>query len=226
MRVARYHEFGPPGVIAVEEMDPLSPRTDEVRISVEAVGVNPCDALRWEGLSTRTRIIQHAFLRSGSETVSACRTGEEIVARFVSEWIWDDDLPLIPGSDVAGVVESTGTDGSEFSVGDRVFGTVPMTNVTGSRGDRQGVAAERATVRTDRLAPLPDEVPFVQGATAGVIAGTAWRALRELADLPPGGSALIHGGSGGVGHVAVQLASAMGADVFATAHPDNDRDLL
>jgi NADPH:quinone reductase-like Zn-dependent oxidoreductase len=125
----------------------------------------------------------------------------------VSEWIWDDDLPLIPGSDVAGVVESTGTDGSEFSVGDRVFGTVPMTNVTGSRGDRQGVVAERATVRTDRLAPLPDEVPFVQGATAGVVVGTVWRALRELADLPPGGSALIHGGSGCVGHVAVQLAS-------------------
>jgi NADPH2:quinone reductase len=184
MRVARYHEFGEPGVIEIEEIDPLEPRSDEVRLTVEAAGVNPCDALRREGL-------------------------------------WGDELPLISGSDVAGVVEAVGDTGGEFAVGDRVFGTVPMLNVSGSRGDRQGVYAERATIRTDRLAPLPAEIPFEEAAAAGIVCGTAWRALWELGTLPPGGTALIHGGSGGVGHVAVQLAAAMGARVLATAHPDN-----
>jgi NADPH:quinone reductase-like Zn-dependent oxidoreductase len=184
MRVARYHEFGTPDVIEIEDIEPLEPRNDEVRVSVEAAGVNPCDALRREGL-------------------------------------WGDELPLITGSDVAGVVEAVGDEDGEFDVGDRVFGTVPMLNVSGSRGDRQGVYAEQATIRTDRLAPLPEGVPFVEAAAAGIVCGTAWRALRELGDLPPGGTALVHGGSGGVGHVAVQLATAMGADVLATASPAN-----
>ncbi|RXK47901.1 quinone oxidoreductase family protein [Halorientalis pallida] len=184
MRVARYHEFGAPDVIEVEEIEPLEPRSDEVRVSVEAAGVNPCDALRRQGL-------------------------------------WDDELPLISGSDFAGVVEAVGDSGGEYAVGDEVFGTVPRLNVSGSRGDRQGVYAERATVRTDRLTSLPESVPFAEAAAAGIVSGTAWRALQELGELPPRGTALIHGGSGGVGHVAVQLAAAMGANVFATASPAN-----
>lgn len=182
MRAVRYHRFGDPGVLAVEDVEPLPPRSDEVRIDVEAAGVNPCDALRREGL-------------------------------------WDDELPLIPGSDVAGVVEDVGDSGCPFEVGDRVFGTVPMLNVSGSRGDRQGVYAERATIRTDRLAELPSSVPFEEGAAAGLVCGTAWRALYEFGDFPPGGTVLVHGGSGGVGHVAVQMAKAMGATVLATASP-------
>jgi NADPH:quinone reductase-like Zn-dependent oxidoreductase len=184
MRVARYHEFGDPDVIRIEEIEPLEPRSDEVRIAVEAAGVNPCDALRREGL-------------------------------------WGDELPLITGSDVAGVVEAVGDEDGPFAVGDRVFGTVPMQNAAGSRGDRQGVYAERATVRTDRLAPLPDGVDDIEAAAAGIVCGTAWRAMWELGDLPPGGTALVHGGSGGVGHVAIQLATTLGAEVVATASPEN-----
>lgn len=180
MRAARYHEFGDPDVLAIEDVDPLEPRGDEVRIDVAAAGVNPCDALRREGL-------------------------------------WGDELPLISGSDVAGVVEAVGDSGGPFDIGDRVFGTVPMLNASGSRGDRQGVYAEQATIRADRLAALPDEVPFEEGAAAGLVSGTAWRALYELGDVPPGGTVLVHGGSGGVGHVAVQLARGMGATVLATA---------
>jgi NADPH:quinone reductase-like Zn-dependent oxidoreductase len=183
VRAARYHEFGGPEVLHVEEVEPLEPRADEVRVRVAAAGVNPCDALRREGL-------------------------------------WGDDLPLITGSDLAGTVEAVGDPDGPFAVGDRVFGTVPMLNAAGSRGDRQGVYAEHATVRTDRLAGLPDGVGFEAGAAAGIVCGTAWRALYELGDLPPGGTALVHGGTGGVGHVAVQLAKAMGATVVATASAD------
>lgn len=183
MRAVRYHEFGDPTVMNVEDIEPLDPAPDEVRVAVEAAGINPCDALRREGL-------------------------------------WDDTLPLIPGSDLAGVVEAVGREDGTFAVGDRVFGTVPMLNVTGTRGDRQGTYAERVVVRTDRLAQLPGDVPFEVGAAVGLVGATAWRALVELGDLEPGQTCFVHGGTGGVGHVAVQLADATGATVVATARDD------
>ncbi len=180
MRAVRYTEFGPPSVLNVENIDPLEPKPNEVRVSVDAAGVNPCDALRREGL-------------------------------------WDDELPMIPGSDFAGVVEATGDTSGRYSVGDRVFGTVPMLNVSGSRGDRQGTYAESVVVRTDRIAPLPEDVPFEVGASIGIIGCTAWKALVTFGELTPGDTCFVHGGTGGVGHVSTQLATAMGADVVATA---------
>ena len=143
MRVVRYHEFGGPDVLQFEQIDPLAPRDDEVRVDVRACGVNPCDSLRREGL-------------------------------------WGDDLPLIPGSDLAGVVEAAG-DESAFEVGDRVFGTVPMLNRSGSRGDRQGVYADSAVVRADRLAVLPEGTGFEEGAALGLVGCTAWRSARTTA---------------------------------------------
>jgi len=101
-----------------------------------------------------------------------------------------------------------------------VFGTVPHLNVTGGRGDRQGAYAERVVARVDRLASLPGSISFEVGAGLGIVGTTAWRALVEFGDLQPGQTCLVHGGSGGVGHVAVQLAAAMGAGVVATASPE------
>ncbi|WP_299234432.1 NADPH:quinone reductase [Natronomonas sp.] len=180
MRAVRYHEFGDPDVLQLEEIPRLDPNPDEVLLAVEAIGVNPCDALRREGL-------------------------------------WGDDLPLITGSDVAGTVEAAGDRVSAFAAGDRVFGTIPRLNSTGGRGDRQGACAEYVVVREDRLAPLPDGVSATVGAGIGIVGITAWRALRRFGSLEAGDACLVHGGSGGVGHVAVQLASALGATVIATA---------
>ena len=121
-------------------------------------------------------------------------------------------LPMVPGSDLAGVV--TETDGeSGFEVGDRVF-------ATGLGKAHQGTYAEYAAVPTDRLARLPDGVDFDVGAATALVGVTAWRALVDHARLEPGETCLIHGASGGVGHVAVQLAAATGAEVLATASPD------
>jgi NADPH2:quinone reductase len=183
MRVVRYHAFGEPDVMGIEEDEPLEPQKDEVRIEVRAAGVNPCDALRRKGL-------------------------------------WEDDLPLIPGSDVAGIVEAVGSEESSLEVGDRVVGTVPMLNRSGAKVDRQGVYAERAVVRTSRLASLPESVPFDQAAALGIVGGTAWRALVEFGDVEPGDICLIHAGSGGVGHVAVQLAKTMDATVLSTTNAE------
>lgn len=184
MHAIRYHEFGDPSVLKLEKTERLSPDADEVLITTRAIGVNPCDTLRREGL-------------------------------------WGDELPLIPGSDVAGVVERVGERVTRFDVGDSVFGTIPHLNVSGTRGDRQGTYAEFVVAREDRLAQLPDSIGFDVGAGLGLVGITAWRALFHFGNIEPGQTCLIHGGSGGVGHIAVQLAAAVGATVIATASADH-----
>jgi NADPH:quinone reductase-like Zn-dependent oxidoreductase len=121
-------------------------------------------------------------------------------------------MPMIPGIDVAGEVATVGKGVDEFSEGDRVYGTG-----IGSR--HYGGYAEYAAVPTDRLVTLPEDVDTVAAGGAGVAAVTAWRALVDHAELQVGDRCLIHGGSGGVGHVAVQLAAAAGAQVITTASP-------
>jgi len=121
-------------------------------------------------------------------------------------------LPMIPGVDVAGTVAAVGDGVAEFSEGDPVFGTA-------IGKDHYGGYAEYVAVPTDRLVTLPDGVDLVAAGGAGVAAVTAWRALVEHADLQVGDRCLIHGGSGGVGHAAVQLAAAAGAQVITTASP-------
>jgi NADPH2:quinone reductase len=127
------------------------------------------------------------------------------------------DLPTIPGSDFAGVVDAVGSGVSRFDVGDRIFGT-------GMDTDPRGTYAEYAVVPTDQCCHLPEGTTFQTGAAVAHVGVTAWRALFEHASLSPGHACLIHGGSGGVGHVAVQLAAAGGAEVIATAGRDNARE--
>lgn len=125
-------------------------------------------------------------------------------------------LPRIPGADFAGVVESVGEIVTGVSPGDRVFGT-------GLQNDRQGTYAEYVVARRERFATLPDDVSFEKGAAAGVVGTTAWLALIEHARLTPTSTCFIHGGSGGVGHVAVQLAKLCGATVVTTVGSEQSR---
>jgi NADPH2:quinone reductase len=130
-------------------------------------------------------------------------------------------LPWIPGSDVAGTVTAVGEAVDEFAVGDRVFGT-------GLGNSIQGTCAEYAAAPTELLAPLPDSVDFETGAATALVGVTAWQTLVEACSLRPADACLIHGGSGGVGHVAVQLAAGTGARVTTTAstgYHDRLRDL-
>lgn len=122
-------------------------------------------------------------------------------------------MPMIPGSDLAGTVTATGPEVTDFEPGDRVFGT-------GLGSDRLGTYAEYALAPTDRIAKLPAGVSFAEGAAVGVAGVTSWRALVYHAGLEPAETCLIHGGSGGVGHVAVQLADATGARVLTTSRPE------
>jgi NADPH:quinone reductase-like Zn-dependent oxidoreductase len=131
------------------------------------------------------------------------------------------ELPWVPGSDLAGVVGAVGPGVTEFAVGDRVFGTGLGRTVPGTH-------AEQVRAPVDLLATLPGEASFFEGAAVALVGVTAWRALVDYARLEPAETCLVQGASGGVGHVAIQLAAATGARVHATAsehHHGHLRDL-
>jgi NADPH2:quinone reductase len=119
-------------------------------------------------------------------------------------------LPWIPGSDVAGVVESAGEAVDAFDPGDRVF-------ATGLGAGVPGTCADYVAVPAADLARLPASVDFEAGAAVGLVGVTAWDTLLRACDLAASDRCLVHGGSGGVGHVAVQVAAAAGALVTTTA---------
>ena len=121
-------------------------------------------------------------------------------------------LPMIPGIDAAGEISAVGGDVTGFSEGDAVM-------ATGIGKAHYGGYAEYTAIPDDRVVTLPDGVDTVEAGAAGVAAVTAWRALIDHANLQLGDRCLIHGGSGGVGHVAVQIAAAAGAEVITTASP-------
>jgi len=121
------------------------------------------------------------------------------------------DVPFTPGVDFSGVVAEVGESADGFEEGDRVYGT----GIGGAAA--QGAYAEFATVPTDRVVHLPEGADLTEAGGAGVAAVTAWRALIDHADLEPPEHCLIHGGSGGVGHAAVQIAAAVSARVITTA---------
>jgi NADPH:quinone reductase-like Zn-dependent oxidoreductase len=122
-------------------------------------------------------------------------------------------LPLILGWDVSGVVEEVGAGVSQFKTGDEVFAMADPT--------RNGGYADYIAVREAALALKPESLYHVRAAAVPVSALTAWRALFDLGQLQARQRILIQGGSGRVGHFAVQLAKWKGAYVIATASTKN-----
>lgn len=121
------------------------------------------------------------------------------------------ELPYTPGSDGAGIVGVVGSGVDGLAAGDRVYlsGT--------ASGAYAGTYAEQTLCLPEHLHPLPEGVSFAQGAAVNVPYATAYRALVDRAQAKPGETVLVHGGSGGVGIAAVQLARAAGMTVLATA---------
>ena len=124
-------------------------------------------------------------------------------------------LPLIPGYDIAGIVEKTGVKVTNRKAGDAVYGYPTF----------GGGWAEYITVKQWEVAAKPKTLNFAEAAAVPMGALTAWQALVDTAQLHPGQTILVHGGSGGVGSFAVQIAKARGARVIATASTAN-QDLL
>jgi len=173
-----------------------SPGPQKVLVRIAASGVNPLD----------TKI----------------RAGAAAHAR--------QPLPAILGLDMAGIVEAVGPDVAAFRPGDEVYGMV------GGVGGMQGTLAEFILADASLLAQKPRNLSMRQAAALPLVTITAWEGLVDHARIDPFAttaehtttehkipdqrSVLVHAGAGGVGHVAVQLAVASGARVFATVSPD------
>jgi NADPH:quinone reductase-like Zn-dependent oxidoreductase len=123
-------------------------------------------------------------------------------------------LPAVLGMDLAGVVAAIGPGVDSFRVGDEVYG------LAGGVGGLQGTLAEFSAVDAALLAPKPANLSMREAAALPLVTITAWEGLVDRAKTQAGQKVLIHGGAGGVGHVAVQIARALGAEVFATVRPE------
>lgn len=119
-------------------------------------------------------------------------------------------LPAVLGIDVAGVVEAVGAGVANFKPGDEVFG------MTGGVGGHQGSLAEFVAADAMLLAPKPGNLTMRQAAAVPLAFITAWEGLVDRAGVRAGQKVLVHGGAGGVGHMAVQLARAFAAEPYAT----------
>jgi NADPH:quinone reductase-like Zn-dependent oxidoreductase len=138
-----------------------------------------------------------------------------------STWLHHDGTartpPIIPGHEIAGVVEAAGPDAAGLAAGDEVYGLIDFR--------RDGADAEYVAARAAELAPKPATLTFAEAAATPLSALTAWQALFDQGDLQARQRVLIHGGAGGVGSFAVQLARWRGAHVAATASA-RDADLV
>src|ERR1700716_833208 len=206
MRAIRVHEHGDPEVLRYDEVPIPELKPGEVLVRVHAVGINPPD---W-------------YLRDGMTNLPP-----ETRPKF--------DFPVIPGTDVSGVVEAVAADVDGFSVGDEVFGLLRFPSFDGS------AYAEYVAAPASDLARKPAGIDHVHAAGAPMAGLTAWQFLIELGHDHPspfqaaqhrpmalgaGTTVLINGAAGGVGHFALQLAKWKGARVIAVASGVHESFLL
>ena len=181
VKAAEYKRYGPPSVLEVVEVAAPVPGDDEVLIAVRAASVNPLDVHFMRGRPWPVRLAMG--LRRPKRTR--------------------------PGVDLAGIVEATGRNVTQFKRGDAVFGSC-----------RGGAFAERVCAGEDKLAAKPDSLSFEQAAALPVAGLTALQGLRDKGRLQPGQRVLINGAGGGIGTFAVQIAKAFGAEVTAVCGAD------
>ncbi|GAB3116199.1 zinc-dependent alcohol dehydrogenase family protein [Novispirillum itersonii] len=119
-------------------------------------------------------------------------------------------LPAIIGHDISGVVEEVGSDVSEFRPGDEVYYTPKIFGGAGSY-------AEQHVADVELVGRKPRNLSHLEAASLTLVGGTVWEAFVSRARLAVGETILIHGGAGGVGTIAIQVAKAIGARVITTA---------
>ncbi|HEY2684957.1 MAG TPA: NADP-dependent oxidoreductase [Steroidobacteraceae bacterium] len=124
----------------------------------------------------------------------------------------EDRLPYTLGRDVSGVVEQCGAQATAFKVGDEIMGMV---------GIQGGGYAEMTVLDQKAIARKPASIDHAQAGAIPLAGLTAWQGLFRHGQLRAGQAVLIHGGSGGVGHFAVQFAKAHGARVLTTVSSGN-----
>lgn len=130
------------------------------------------------------------------------------------------ELPYTPGFDGAGIVDSVGKDVKHVKVGDRVFVAALLAK------RNTGTYAQKVVCDADSVHLIPDKLSFQEGASLGIPALSAYRALFHRAKIKAGEIVLVHGASGGVGLLAVQMAKGIGAIVVGTAGTEEGKSLV
>jgi len=158
----------------------------------------------------------------GEVLVSVKASGTNPVdAKIRADGKWAQlDMPAILGYDVSGVVEETGPGVTDFKEGDEVYYTPQIF------GNAKGSYAEYNVAPVSIIAHKPKNITHEEAAAVPLAGGTAWESVIRRLKIQPGETILIHGGAGGVGSFAVQMAIAAGARVIATAGPDNQETLM
>lgn len=132
---------------------------------------------------------------------------------------FNPELPAVLHGDVAGVVSAVGPGVHKFEVGDEVYACA------GGFIGTPGALAEYMPADENLVAHKPRSLNFAEAAALPLVVLTAWESLIDSADIQPGEHVLVHGGTGGVGHVGVQLAKAKGARVAATVSSDDKAEI-
>ena len=167
--------------------------------------------------------VEKPTVRSGHVLVkiaaSSVNTVDTMIRTMGKELPLSPDLPAILGMDFAGTVEAVGDGVDSYAVGDQVYGCA------GGLADLPGTLAEYIVADANLIALKPKCLSMREAAALPLVAITAYEGLTR-AGIKPEQKVLVHGGSGGVGHVAVQLAKHFGAEVYATGGGEKQLALI
>lgn len=150
---------------------------------------------------------------------TSVNTVDTMIRRMGMDLPLSPKLPAVLGMDFAGTVEEVGEGVNDFAPGDEVYGCA------GGLLEIQGALAEYMVADARLIAPKPKALSMREAAALPLVAITAYEGLVR-AQIGPGQKVLVHGGAGGVGHVAVQLAKHFGAEVFATGNGNRKIDII
>ncbi|MEM1119938.1 MAG: zinc-dependent alcohol dehydrogenase family protein [Bacteroidota bacterium] len=150
---------------------------------------------------------------------SSVNTVDTMIRNIGKDLPLSPDAPAILGMDFAGTVEEVGQGVTAFSVGDEVYGCA------GGLADLPGTLAEYIVADSNLMAKKPKNLTMREAAALPLVAITAYEGLTR-AGVEKGQKVLVHGGAGGVGHVALQLAKYFGADVYATGSGGRQSTLI
>lgn len=148
----------------------------------------------------------HVLVRIAATSVN---TVDTMIRQMGEELPISPALPAVLGMDFSGVIEAVGAGVNDYSIGDEVYGCA------GGLGELQGTLAEYINADAQLIAHKPKNLSMREAAALPLVGITAFEGLQR-AGIEKGQQVLVHGGSGGVGHVALQLATYFGADVYAT----------
>lgn len=154
-----------------------------------------------------------------SIAASSVNTVDTMIRKMGKELPLSPDTPAILGMDFAGTIEAVGEDVSVYSVGDEVYGCA------GGLADLPGTLAEYIVADSHLISRKPKTLSMREAAALPLVAITAYEGLTR-AGIKSGQKVLVHGGSGGVGHVALQLAKHFGAEVYSTGGGEKQLALI